>query len=338
MKKSEEILTAYAAEQEAGQPQAAQDAAAREDMASKMGGREPATETARAAREGRYHGRTDLPDEGTGLEYKDNLGWLKIPVETLPTTGMFYPEGTEVRIRAARGAEIKHWSTMNDRDTEQLAQTDDILNYIVERCVAVKMPGIPGSSWKDIKVVDRFYLLLAVREYTFIDGENELKVPVSDGKTIPLVKEMVDFIRVPDDLARYYSPDERCFVFKLKTGREFRMYIPSIGANDWLKNYVLAKSRAGEQFDQDFVLYAPMLIKDFRSLSQRAYEEMVNESSTWSVNEWSLVSHVRDELADASEPKIKYQDEGGAEVEMPFTFQGGIKALFTIQDTLSILC
>ena len=45
-----------------------------------------AAESAHAAR---LHGRTDLPtSEQTGLRYKDNLGYLKIDVKSLPTQGL----------------------------------------------------------------------------------------------------------------------------------------------------------------------------------------------------------------------------------------------------------
>ena len=328
MKNTEQdALGAYVAEQE-GTQEIPQASTSRTSMT-----------TAESARAQRLHGRDDLPtEEETGLKYRDNLGYLKIDVASLPTQGMFYPEGTEIRIRAARGEEIKHWSTMNDQDLNQLSQVDDILNYIIERCVSVKLPGIMGGNWKDLKDVDRFYLLLAVREFTFLDGDNELMVPISEGKDIPVTKEMIDFIQIPDDIMKHYSPEERCFVFKLKTGRTIRMHIPSLGVTQWLKNYAQAKQQVREGFDTDFILYAPMLISDFRRLSQRAYEEMVAEAQGWNVQEWSLVSHVRDSLAAASEAKIKYTNDNGQEVTIPLTFRGGLKALFTISDPLSILC
>ena len=328
MKNTEQdALGAYVAEQE-GTQEIPQASTPRTSMT-----------TAESARAQRLHGRDDLPtEEETGLKYRDNLGYLKIDVASLPTQGMFYPEGTEIRIRAARGEEIKHWSTMNDQDLNQLSQVDDILNYIIERCVSVKLPGIIGGNWKDLKDVDRFYLLLAVREFTFLDGDNELMVPISEGKDIPVTKEMIDFIQIPDDIMKHYSPEERCFVFKLKTGRTIRMHIPSLGVTQWLKNYAQAKQQVREGFDTDFILYAPMLISDFRRLSQRAYEEMVAEAQGWNVQEWSLVSHVRDSLAAASEAKIKYTNDNGQEVTIPLTFRGGLKALFTISDPLSILC
>lgn len=271
-----------------------------------------------------------------GLKYRDNLGYIRVELNTLPTGGLFYPEDTIIRIRAARGAEIKHWSTMNDQDINQISQVDDILNYIIEKCVSVDMPNKPNGSWKDLKDIDRFYLLLAIREFTFLDGDNELMVPISENKSIPVTKEMIDFIKIPEEIMKHYSSEERCFVFHL-ANKDIRMYIPSLGASQWLKNYAQNKVNAREGFDNDFLIFAPMLINDFRLLSQRAYEAMVEETSMWSVQEWSLISYVRDTLASASEPKLTYHDEDGREATIPLTFRGGIKALFTIQDPLSIL-
>lgn len=272
-------------------------------------------------------------DDGTA--YKDNLGYMRIELESLPTQGLFYPDGTIIRIRAARGSEIKHWSTMNDQDLNQISQVDDILNYIIEKCVNVEMPGMI-STWKDLKDIDRFYLLLAIREFTFLDGDNELMVPVSETKSIPVTKEMIDFIKIPEEIMEHYSPEEKCFVFHMPS-RDLRMYIPSLGASQWLKNYAQGKVNAREGFDSDFLLFAPMLINDFRLLSQRTYEAMVEETTMWSVKEWSLISYVRDTLAAASEPKLTYIDDDGKEVTIPLTFRGGLKALFTIQNPLSIL-
>lgn len=333
MKKEEQdALTAYVSQVE-GAPESTVEPAESEKPTA------PARKTtAQQAREQRLHGRTDLPtEEQTGLTYKDNLGYLKIPVSSLPTRGMFYPEGTEISIRAARGGEIKHWSTMNDQDLNQLSQVDDILNYIIEKCVSVRIPGVLGGNWKDLKDVDRFYLLLAIREFTFINGENELLVPLSEGKDMPVTKDMIDFIQIPEEIMKHYDSELRCFSFTLKSGRTFHMYIPSLGATQWLKSYAQAKANAREGFDTDFILFAPMLIGDFRRLSQRAYEEMVTDSQGWSTSEWSLIAYVRDALTAAAEAKIKYQNEDGADVTVPLTFRGGIKALFTIQDPLSIL-
>lgn len=338
MKKTEQdLISAYAAEVENQTSTSQTTATATVEVIETP----EKTSTASQARTARTHGRNDLPtSEITGLHYKDNLGYLEIPLNQLPTQGIFYPEGTKIKIRAARGSEIKHWSTMNDQDLSQLSQIDDILNYIIEKCVSITIPDRRNPApWKDLKDVDRMYLLIAVREFTFIDGENQLMIPIAEGKELPVTKEMIDFIDIPDEIMRHYSPQDRCFVFKLKTGKEFKIYIPSLGVSQWLKNYAQAKSAMNEQFDLDFMTYAPMLIPDYLTLSQRAYEQMVVESSAWSVAEWSLLAYVRDTLSAVARPALKYVDpENGAEVTAPLNFRGGIKALFTIQDPLSILC
>jgi hypothetical protein len=127
-------------------------------------------------------GEFDRVSEEFNEKRKNNLGYLKIPVSELPTKGLFYPDDIEISIRAARGEEIKHWSTMNDSDIQQQSQVDDIFNYMIERCVTVKIPGQPGNCWKDLKNTDRFFLLLAIREFTFIGDKNTLRVPYGEGK------------------------------------------------------------------------------------------------------------------------------------------------------------
>jgi hypothetical protein len=250
---------------------------------------------------------------------------------------MFYPEGMEILVRAARGEEIKHWSTMNDQDIMQISRTDDILNYMIERCCTVKIPGRAGNCWQDLKSVDRFYILLAIKEFTFIKGENQLMVPYGEGKEIPVTKEMIDFVNIPEDVMRFYSPQDKCFIFHVN-GRTINMYIPSLGVNAWLKNYAMNKTNSREMYDQDFLNFAPMLIKDHKALSQRAYEEFVSDTHGWGVNEWSVVSYVTEQLNSATEPKIKYTDEGGVKVEIPLSFRGGIRSIFVLPNPLQSLC
>lgn len=268
---------------------------------------------------------------------RSNLGYLKIPVDSLPTKGLFYPSDIEISIRSARGEEIKHWSTMNDTDIQQQSQVDDIFNYMIERCCVVKIPGVAGNCWKDLKNADRLYLLLAIREFTFTN-ENPLKVPYGEGKEdIPVVKEMIDFVKIPDELMRFYNPDNKSFTFNVD-GQVINMYIPSIGVNDWIKKYTINKLNSREMFDKDFILYAAMLINDYRQLNNRKYEELVASTRFWGHKEWSVVSYVLDQLNNVTDPKIKYTDENGTEVEIPLNFRGGIKSIFLLSNPLLSIC
>ena len=291
------------------------------------------------ARLNRTQGKEGIPvtGDGSGLTYKDNIGWLRIDAKSLPTEGLFYPADIIIRIRAARGEEIKHWSTMNDQDIESLSRADDILSYMIERCCSVEIPNRPGNCWRDLKNVDRMYILLSIKEFTFLDGENELMVPISEGNEIPVVKEMIDFVNIPENIMKHYNAERRCFTFNIN-GNPLNMYIPSIGVNNWLKMYSAQKIAAREGYDEDFLSFAPMLIEDYRTLTVRGYEEMVGNSKRWGLKEWSVISYVTSELSSASQPKVKYNDDNGQEVEIPLSFRGGLRSIFLLSDPLQSIC
>ena len=258
----------------------------------------------------------------------NQVGWQKIPIKDLPTQGLFYPEGTEVLIRSATAQEVRHWSTLQEDD---YAALDDMLNYMLERCVTFKTPEI-HSSWKDIKEVDRFYILLAIREYTFVKGENQLQVKTGENSKLNVTKEMIDYITLNPKIMKYYDEVKRCFVLKFKTGKEIEVSIPSVGVTNFLKNYINRKQQAQEMFDVDFISFAPFVIKDWRGLNDNSYEQMVLESNNWGISEVSVLTHLKDLFIETVNPIIKFTDEGGAERVAPLNFLGGIKSVFLISD------
>ena len=264
----------------------------------------------------------------------NQIGWEQLKLVDLPTQGLFYPEGTEIAIKSASSAEIRHWSGLQEDD---LSALDDMLNYVIERCATIKFPtGM--SSWKDIKEVDRFYILLAIRERTFVKGENMLQVKISETKKVDVSKNMVDYITFNEKLMRYYSPEKRCIslTFK-KSGKIVDVHLPSVGVTNWLKNYVTRKSQSREYFDMDFLNFAPFVIPDWRGLNDTTYETLVYESTNWSNAEISMLTEIRQIFADTINPVIKYQDEQGGERTVPLNFQGGIKSIFLISDPFSEL-
>jgi len=258
----------------------------------------------------------------------NNIGWQKLPIKDLPTRGLFYPEDTEVAIRSATAGEIRHWSTLNEEDISGL---DDMLNYILERCVSFKTPS-GHSSWKDIKEIDRFYILLGVREYTFVKGENQLQVKTGENSKINVTKDMIDFINIDDRLMKYYDETKRHFVLKFKTGKTIEVDIPSVGVTHFIKNYINIKQQEQQNFDMDFISFAPFVIKDWRGMNNNSYEQIVLESNGWSISEVSVLTRIRDLFIETVNPIVKYFDEGGMEHTAPLNFLGGIKSLFLISD------
>lgn len=277
---------------------------------------------------------------------QEQTGLIPIPVDMLPTEGRFYPVTLKLFIRAAKISEIRDWSMLNE---ENMVEIDSAMNKILSKCVTChidetidndKVYSIRGKfNWKDLKEVDRFYLLLAVRELTFIDEDNNLKIDINEHKQIDLTKNMLQPLDFSKSVSKYYSAEERCFVFTSKKylDKPVHIYIPSLGVNQWIRDYVLAKSNAKLGFDQNFILIAPFLIKDYRGLTPEIYEDIVKKHSKLSAFELSLISQVVDLIKDSVRPYIKYIDEAGGEQTAPLSFRGGFKSLFLLQDTLSLL-
>ena len=277
---------------------------------------------------------------------QDQAGLIPIPLDLLPTEGKFYPVTLQLYIRAAKISEIRDWSMLNE---ENMVEIDTAMNKILRKCVTCHIdesidsdkviPFRGAFNWKDLKEVDRFYLLLAIRDLTFIEGDNGLKLDLNEHESIDLNKDMLQSLDFDKSVEKFYSAEERCFVFTSKKHLEkpVRIYIPSLGVNQWIRDYVLAKSNAKLGFDQNFILIAPFIIKDYRGLTPEIYEDIVKRHSKLSAFELSLISQVVDLIKGSVRPYIKYIDEAGGEQTAPLSFRGGFKSLFLLQDTLSLL-
>lgn len=288
--------------------------------------------------EGKIEGTEGVPKPWNKSEDQislgNRIGWSKISVEDLPTLGLFYPKGSEIGIRSASAGEIRHWSTINEED---LSQLDDMLNYVLERCAYIKFPNSPSSSWKDLKEVDRFYILLAIREKTFVSGENQLQVKISETQKTSVTKEMIQYISFDERIMKYYNDEKRCISLKFKNGNSIDIHLPSVGLTGWLKSYITRKNKMQEAFDQDFLNFAPFIIPDWRGLNDFTYEKYIYDSQKWASAEISMLAEVKKIFADAINPVIKYEDEQGGERVIPLNFHGGIRSLFLISNPFSQL-
>lgn len=268
-----------------------------------------------------------------------DVGYKKIVIDLLPTRGLFYPVGTEIVIRAAKVKEIRHWSTL-DEDTDDFT-VDDLLNFIMEECVKVQLPGNRGH-FKDLKELDRFYIILAVRELTFKDGENKLLAEIvdpTDGtkEKVEVTKDIIKIFEPTEKLMKFYNEEKRIFSFPVSKNKDFQMTIPSLGVTSFLKEYGSLKNQKGEQIDRDFIKYAPFIIQEWRGVTEKEYEQELLKSYDWSLTEISVVSDVYDLFKEAVNPVMKAVLSGGREVTAPISFLGGLKAVFTIPNILDKL-
>lgn len=263
------------------------------------------------------------------LSLQNNIGWHSIKLNDLPSRGMFYADGTEIIIKAALGKEIRHWSTLNEEDIYAM---DDMLNYILERCCSVKIPNIINSSWKDIVEIDRFYIILAIRELTFL-SDNPLTVPIEDGKTRPVTKDMIEYVKFDEKLLKRYDSETKSFKLSLpKYNIEEYVIMPTLGVSSWIKQHMIKAQQQNKSLDMDIISFIPFLIDNWRYLNDKSFNDLIAEANGWSVEKISLLTSVKDKILANINPEIVYMDSHGSEVRVPINFCGGFKSLFIISD------
>jgi len=216
-----------------------------------------------------------------------------------------------------------------------LLGTDDMLNFIIEKCCRMKVPGKTGT-FKNLIELDRFYLIFAIRDYTFKNGENKLMITVTDDdgvdEKIELTKDSLNYFNPDERLMNYFNESQRCFTLRMKNGEEFNLYLPTLGIMNFIKNYIKQKQQASKNFDKAFIKYAPFLFSSWETLNQNSYEKAVQESLTWSLQKISVLDKLVEILSSSINPQVRYMSSSGGERTAPLNFPGGVKSLFLISD------
>ena len=263
------------------------------------------------------------------------LGYKTISIKDLPTKGYFYKKDLKISIRSARIGEIRHWSTIEESDP---ISVDSMLNFIMEKCVRVT--SISGNtSYKDLKEMDRLFLLFAVRELTFINGQNNLQAEYYDDdvlKTVVLKKEMISYFEMPEDFIKYYSESQRCFIFinPNDESEKINIYFPSIGMASIVDTWKRGREQNRRMISKDFSASVQFLTPDWKNLTESDLDELYTSSNNWSLWKISLLSYVTSKIMEFVDPTMTIKKENGEEDILPLNFQGGLKAIFIIPNPL----
>jgi len=281
-------------------------------------------------------GKVNIKGRDSGeFESADMLmGWHSIYTDDLPSTGKFYLAGIKMQIRAAKVNEIRHWSTLNERD---LFDIEDKLNYILQNCVRISSEG-RMLSWKDIREEDKIFILLKIRDLTFPEPESRLqfkkKCPdCGEELTIEIKPDSFGLNEVPAHIEKYYSEEERCYVIQTKSSGIIRMSPPSVGVMKVLADYVDGKRRKDEGWDKAWTQILPYIQTEWRGFKEKNIFDGEVDFKGWDTTKYNVVYAIAEKMKIGVKPNIVQEcQECGAEVATRVDFPGGIKALFMLPD------
>jgi hypothetical protein len=272
---------------------------------------------------------------------KDSMDYVNIPLDTLPSGGRFYPEGTRISIRAARVGEIREFSIINEEDPKDIR---DKMTYIVSQCTRIYFGSTPGH-YKDILEDDRIVLVFKIRELTFVEGQSSIKIPVPDGacqtpgchpqKEIYFDSSKLEFRTPSEKLEKYYDPTDRCYNIQTKRFGTIKLYPPTIGVTSVIADWIREQQVENRKFDIALVDILPYTIREWRGFKESQVFQKITELAGWSTEKFSLVLRLKDEINIGIEYEIKDVCEVcRGELRIPVTFPDGFRSLFvpTISD------
>ena len=260
------------------------------------------------------------------------LGWMVLDQSTLPSMGKFYPADCLIKIRSAKAAEIRHFSTM---DENNYIDMEEKLNSIVESCAQVTA-GKSRMSYKDILEEDRIVLLLSIRDLTFPEPENKLMLKGKTEKTKKLVdielttKNLIP-TEIDEEIERYYSETKRTYVIKTRSAGEIEMRPPTIGVMQEITAYLKDRQEKDIEIDKAFIQVLPYMQPDWRSLSLTKIFQLEIEYKAWDEKKFMVIYRLAERMRIGVQTELEATFDGEI-AKAPLEFPGGIKSLFIISD------
>jgi hypothetical protein len=279
-------------------------------------------------------GKVNLNKHDEDINANMLLGYQNIHAEDMPSGGLFYPLDIEILIRPAKVAEIRHFSTLQERD---LFDIDEKLNNIIQSCTTIRTKS-RVMSWKDILEEDRIYLILAIRALTFSKGENKLQVKKAcdDCNTeneIEIANQNLQFNSIPQDLMKYYDTTERMLNIQTKSCGIIKMKPPTIGVMHVISKYIREKDRSGENWDRAHIQILPYIRQEWRGFSEKDIFTSEVDFQGWGETKYTLHYRLAEQVKVGVKPEVSCNCKScGAEVTAPINFRGGIKDLFVVPD------
>ena len=275
-------------------------------------------------------------------ELADHLGLTpEERSELLPSGGLFYPEGTKIAIRAADVKEIRHFSTIDEDDRLDI---EEKLGYVIDRCLRMDFLGEGVVSFKDLVQEDRFFAVMAIRDLTFISGENSIilipktkcdnkaECPFSNG--LELRTGALRSYTLDPKILSYYNPTTRSFTFDVKKiGKTIEMTVPTIGINGAISDFIIYCSGKNITIDEGFLKIAPFILKEWRGLNSEKILMRMREADYWTKEEYSLYFGLSEKIKIGTEIDVKQVcPVCGKEVTADIAFPSGLRSLFVISD------
>ncbi len=272
------------------------------------------------------------------VEVRD--GWMDVDKRLLGDRAKFYPEDWQFKIRPATVEAIRNWSTIDDENPNSV---DDVFNEILKYCLTIVTPT-GNLPWGNIRSWDRFFFVLLVREYTFVQGEKKIEFtedcPSCDNAvTFNLTSQSLVYELPDPEVMKYFSQEEQNWMidpneYDVEWPEPVVLYLPTLEKDANIKAWLIDRVQNNKKVDNVFVKFlpwlAPKISKDL-TIAQRQIREYEVKFKTWDSEMFDFMNEVVNNIAVLPSTKlIETCPVCGEEVSAQISFQDGIRSLFNM--------
>jgi hypothetical protein len=200
------------------------------------------------------------------------------------------------------------------------------------------------NKLKNILEIDKLFFLFAIRDLTFYKIPNVLtnisKCPKCGNSCgIEIFSSNTNFIEFDMKwINKYYNPDERNLTFEFNDGDNLKIKPPTIQVTTIIDNYLKDSQRENKNIDFEFIKNVKFLDLDWESMTTEKLNKINSDTYKWSFEKYSLfLKVISDFKSMVTSSTFGSCSSCGAEVSVPFRFQGNLLSTFLISDPYSKL-
>lgn len=268
-------------------------------------------------------------------------GWIPVDRGIMGLRSYFYPEDWQFRIRPANVEAIRNWSNVDENNPLAL---DDVLNEVLKSCLSI-VTSQGQIPWGNINSWDRFYFLLLIREYTFVNGESKLSYeedcPECDNPVqFELTSSSIMYEFPDEDIIQYYNVNKRCWEIDPKEydveANPIRLFVPTVSNDANIKAWYIDRlqNNPNKKTDQTFLRFLPWLspkISKDIDIAKKQIKSLENEYKSWDIEMFTFMDEVLKNIQVVPKDKLITKCPiCGEEVTAQIRFPNSVRDLFNV--------
>lgn len=280
--------------------------------------------------------------ESIGEKAEIREGWIPVDRELFGERSNFYPENWEFSIRPATVEAIRNWSVIDDENPNSI---DDVFNEIIKSCISIRN-GNQMIPWGNINSWDRFFLLLLVRDYTFVNGETQIKYdeecPGCDNPVTFELNSQNLMYEFPDEEVMYqFIQEEKSWHIDPQEyeidAEPFILYLPTLEKEVNIKNWLISvlRENPNKKIDQVFLKFLPWMtpkISKDETIAKKQIKSAELSYKSWDMEMFTFMDEVIKNIIITPSTKLKVKCQTcGEEVTSDIRFPNSIRDLFHIK-------